>query len=299
MPKLADNPTRVRIALNNILYLTDFSAASEGALPCAKSLAMEYGAKLHVLHVLVPDVYATTTPELAAEVEEGQKQYAKAQMKKMETKLRDLSHQTRVDSGAFWPVLEDVIKQEHIDLIVAGTQGRTGVRKMLLGSVAEEVFRGSNIPVMTVGPGASAKPTLQMRCILYATDFSAASLAAIPYAFSFAEETQGRLILLHVIRQLRKEEMLGELSIADALHQLHAMVPADSMPWCRPDPMVIYGDPAEKIVEYAAEQAADVIVLGIRHGNHPGVTAHLGETTAHRVVSRATCPVLTVRGANG
>ncbi len=296
MPKLANNPSRTRIALNNILYLTDFSAPSASALPYAKSLAMEFGAKLHALHILTPDVYAATTPELAVEVEEGQKQYAKAQMKKVEAGLRDLPHVTRIESGAFWPGLENVINAAHADLIVVGTHGRTGVRKMLLGSIAEEVFRGSNIPVLTIGPGVSSKPTSQLRCILYATDFTPASLAAVPYAFSLAEETQARLLLLHIIRQLRKEEMLGELSIADALHQLHELVPADSMLWCRPDPSVGYGDPAERIIEIAAEQYADMIVLGIRHGNHASVTAHLGETTAHKVVSRATCPVLTVRG---
>jgi len=296
MPRVAENPTRARIALNNILYLTDFSPPSVAALPYAKSVAMEFGAKLHALHVLAPDGYAATTPELAFEVEEGQKQYAKAQMKKIDASLRDMAHVTRIESGAFWPGLEHVVKTSHIDMIVVGTHGRTGVRKMLLGSVAEEVFRGSNVPVLTVGPGVSSKPATQLRCILYGTDFSRASLAAVPYAFSLAEETQARLVLLHVIRQLRKEEMLGELSIADALHQLHELVPADSMLWCRPDPTVVYGDPAEKIVEFAAEQAADVIVLGIRHGDHASVTAHLSQTTAHKVVSRATCPVLTVRG---
>jgi len=297
MAKLANNPVRARIALNDILYLTDFSVPSEAALPYARVLAMEYGAKLHALHVLVPDVYAVTTPELAAEVEEGQEQYAKAQMKKIDAALRDLPHDTTIASGAFWPALEHAIHTNHIDLIVAGTHGRTGVRKMLLGSTAEEVFRGSKVPVLTIGPGVSAKPATQLRCILYATDFSAASLAAVPYALSFAEETQARLVLLHVIRQRRKGEMVGELSIADALHQLHEIMPADVALWCRPDPAVVYGDPAEQIVQFAAEQAADLIVLGIRHGRHASMTAHLGETTAHKVVARATCPVLTVRGA--
>lgn len=296
MTKLQGNPTQARIMLGNIVYLTDFSAASDAALPYAKNLALEYDAKVHAVHVLVSNAYAATTPDLATEVEEGQKQYAKAQMKKLDSSLREVSHVTRIEAGAFWPALEQVVETAHADLIVVGTHGRTGVRKMLLGSVAEEVFRRSNVPVMTIGPGASSAPTAQLKSILYATDFSPASLAAIPYAFSLAEETQSRLVLLHVIRQLKKEEMLGELSIADALHQLHEMVPADSMLWCRPDPAVAYGDPAEKIVEFAAEQAADMIVLGIRHSGHASLVAHVGETTAHKVIARATCPVLTVRG---
>ncbi len=297
MPETLQSQSRARIALKNILYLTDFSAPSELAFPYALGLARQYGAKLHVLNILVPDAFAVTTPELAIEVEEGQKQYADTQMKKIITRLHDLPHAARVHNGAFWPVLEKEIRDEHIDLIVVGTHGRTGVRKVLLGSTAEEVFRGSNVPVLTIGPGVSAfGPATQFRCIVYATDFTPASLAAVPYAFSLAEETQSRLVLLHVIRQLRKEEVLGGLSIADAMHQLSETIPPDAVLWCRPDPVVVYGDPAEKIVELACEQAADLIVMGIRPTGHASMSAHLGETTAHKVVSRAACPVLTVRG---
>jgi|SRR5579863_1915056 len=296
MPNLLDTQTRVRIALNNILYLTDFSVPSEAALPFAMNLTQEYGAKLHALHIMVPDAYAVATPELAVEVEEGQKQYAKTQMQKIDATLRDLPHATKIETGVFWAALEREIATEKIDLVVAGTHGRTGVRKLLLGSIAEEVFRRCNVPVLTIGPGACAfGPSTQVCCIVYATDFSPASLAAVPYAFSLAEETEARLLLVHVIRHLRKEEMLGELSVADAMHQLHEMVPADAVLRCRPEPTVIYGDPAEKLVELACEQAADLIVLGIRPTGHAGISAHLGENTAHKVVSRATCPVLTVR----
>lgn len=289
-----------RIALGNILYLTDFSEASKAALPFAIGLARGYGAKLHAVHILLPDSYAVTTPDLAAEVEEGQKQFARAEMHKLGSKLQDVKHETRVEAGnVFWIGLEHEIRRHHIDLIVVGTHGRTGVRKMLLGSVAEEVFRGCNIPVVTIGPGSGecVSDAARFGCVLFATDFTPASEEAAPYAISLAEGNESRLILLHVISRLRKEEMLGQLSIADAMHQLNGMVPRDAPLGCRPDPVVAYGDAAEKIVEIACERAADLIVLGIRHAGHGALAAHLRETTAHRVVATARCPVLTVRGS--
>jgi len=286
-----------RIALSNILYLTDFSEAAEAAFPFATALTRQYGGKLHVLHILTRDAYAVTTPDLAAEVEAGQKQYADSQMRKMAARMQGLPHETKVEAGvAFWQGLERELKRTHIDLIVVGTHGRQGIRKMLLGSTAEEVFRGAKVPVLTIGPGCGgAKEEGGFSCVLYATDFTPASVGGAPYAFSLAEENQARLILLHVVRHLRKEEMLGELSVADGIHQLNQMIPADANLWCKPDSIVTYGVPAEKILEIAQEQGADLIVLGVHHTGHAVMTAHLVETTAHQVVSQAACPVLTVR----
>src|SRR5277367_1735197 len=146
-----------RIALSNILYLTDFSEAAEAAFPFATALTRQYGGKLHVLHILTRDAYAVTTPDLAAEVEAGQKQYADSQMRKMAARMQGLPHETKVEAGvAFWQGLERELKRTHIDLIVVGTHGRQGIRKMLLGSTAEEVFRGARVPVLTIGPGCGS-----------------------------------------------------------------------------------------------------------------------------------------------
>ena len=88
-----------------------------------------------------------------------------------------------------------------------------------------------------------------------------------------------------------------EDSVANAMHQLYELVPPEAELWCRPEATVRFGNPAERILEAAMELEADLIVLGVRDAaGHLGAATHLERTTAHKVVARATCPVLTVRG---
>ena len=99
----------------------------------------------------------------------------------------DLSCEGLVGTGDIWIGLNDFIRQHASDLLVMGTIGRTGVRKILLGSVAEEAMRESRCPVLTVGPKSHAAEEIGFRQILYATDFSTDALVAAPYALAFAQ----------------------------------------------------------------------------------------------------------------
>jgi nucleotide-binding universal stress UspA family protein len=290
-----------RVTLNHILYLTDFSEPSEAALPFARAVAREYGAKIYTYHALIPAAYLYTTPELVSAGIEAQEEAAEQNMKRAEAQLTGLPHEMVVERAtAIWPSVEQAIKDYNADLIVLGTHGRTGAEKLLLGSVAEEVFRRSRVPVLTIGPGArpNAHAGAKFHRVLYATDFSKESLAAAPYAISMAEENQARLILLHVIRPsatpLSEREAQDVLS--NATFELHGIVPASAELWCTAEAIVRQGNPAEKILETAQEKGADLIVLGVRDAmGRLGAVTHLGRRTAHRVVAHARCPVLTVR----
>jgi len=66
--------------------------------------------------------------------------------------FKGIMHTELVREGEVADVLSDLVRQDHIDLIVLGTEGRTGLRKFLLGSVAEVVFRTAECPVLTLGP---------------------------------------------------------------------------------------------------------------------------------------------------
>lgn len=292
----------VRISLKNILYLTDFSEPSEAALPFAVSIAREYGAKVHAFHVLIPVGYTYMTPELTAAALEAEEEVARDNMRRVESHLVGLPHESVIERGVgIWPLLEEMIKEQAIDLIVLGTHGRTGAQKLLLGSVAEEVFRRSHVPVLTIGPAehGGAHKAAKFRRVLFATDFGAESLAAAPYAFSMAQENNAELILLHVMRhpEIPLTEREAEAAKTNVLAQLHEIVPAMAELWCRPEASVQTGDPAEQIVNVAKERHADLIVLGIRDKRgFMGAATHLGRATAHKVVAHATCPVLTVRG---
>ena len=292
----------VRVTLRNILYLTDFSEPSEAALPFAEAVAREYDAKVYALHVSMPVPMAYATPESTEAMIEGQEEWAQAEMQRVDSRLTGLPHATFVErGGAVWPPVEREINRNAIDLIVLGTHGRTGAQKLLLGSVAEEIFRRSNVPVLTIGPSArkGLHNGAKFHRVLFATDFTPESLAAAPYAISMAQENQARLILVHVMNepdQAPNGEVAEEVMV-NLTAQLHGLVPADAELWCRPEPLVMYGNPGERILEAAKEYNADLIVMGVRRSTgHLGAAIHLGRATAHKIVAHATCPVLTVRG---
>ena len=282
-----------RITLKNVLYLTDFSGFSEAALPFAIALARNYGASIHALHVLTPPI-----PEACREAIHADEALANAEMSKVRSQLADVAYDTAVVRGAdLWSAVEPVIKSDKIDLIVLGTHGRTGVPKLLLGSSAEEIFRRSSVPVLTIGPDIlKMHAGGRFRSVLFATDFSKSSVAAAPFAVSLAEENDAQLVLLNVMPESGMNHQ-SKVAIANVMHDLDELVPADAKMWCRPSAIVQYGDAADCILKTAAERGADLIVLGVRNAaRHLGAATHLERATAHKVVAHAPCPVLTVRG---
>jgi nucleotide-binding universal stress UspA family protein len=290
-----------QISLRNILFLTDFSEPSGAALPFAFSIARTYGATVHALHVLLPSPYVYMTPEASTILLSDQEDWAKAKMEKVEAQLKGVPRETMIERGiGVWPVLSEMLKKGDVDLIVLGTRGRTGLEKILLGSSAEEVFRRSPVPILTIGPTVrdGAHNAGRFRCVLFATDLQAASPAAAAYAVSLAQENQARLVLLHVLPKPanRKGDKSDEGSVAEALHRLHELVPAEAELWCRPEALVQHGDPAEQILAAAKENKAELIVLGA-HGMEgmAAITSHFARATAYKVIVNAPCPVLTVR----
>jgi nucleotide-binding universal stress UspA family protein len=292
-----------RIALSNILFATDFSPHSNMALPYALAMARQYGAKLYGAHVLPPDDYLFVAPDLRPAHVQLQEDLQREAVARLEEQIREVPHEALSGVGDIWSVLSRLIGEHDIGLLVVGTHGRTGARKLLMGSVAEKIFRQAACPVLSVGPNVSGKPSgkIQFQQILFATDLSEASLAALPYAISTAEEDQAELALLHVVEQPAAGIKNVEVVRANLIRRLEELVPAAAEPWCQVKCLVEFGrqfaPPAERILEVARDRAADLIVLGVRgsHGALSTVT-HLGQTTAQHIVALATCPVLTVRG---
>ena len=290
-----------RVKFTNVLFLTDFSEPSETALPFAIAIARAYGSNTFVLHVLMPDPLLYSMPASVALVEEVQEDAAKAGMQRISSQLEGLPHETVLEWGTgVRPSVVQALKSHGIDLIVAGTHGRTGAEKLLLGSVAEEIFRRSPVPVLTVGPAVSRgiHTAGRFHSVLFAIDFSSHSLAALPYALSLAQENQARLTLLHILPRDRTNDLgLKQTATAAALSKLTELIPAGTANWCRPEPLVESGEPASGILEIAKRQQADLIVLGVRNlAEHLGAATHLGRAIAHQIAAHAQCPVLTVRG---
>ena len=149
-----------RVPLKNILLATDFSAASEVALPQALKIAGQYGTTLYIAHVICPELVHFLPAESTVTIVEDARRLAQQNMEHLLSVASQagVSCQSLIGEGVIWDVLQDMIRENHIDLIVVGTRGRRGLGKLLLGSVAEEVFRLAPCPVLTVGP-----KTLEMR----------------------------------------------------------------------------------------------------------------------------------------
>jgi nucleotide-binding universal stress UspA family protein len=291
-----------RIALKNILFATDFSPCSNAALPYAFALARRYGVRLHAAYVKPNDAdLLFMSPETWPAVMEEEDKRIKLHIEELEKQIQGLPHEVLTPKGKVADALARIVEEHEIDLLVLGTHGRSGVGKLFLGSVAEEIFRRSTCPVLSVGPNVPSKPNngIQFHNIVFATDFSEDSLAALPYAIFLAEEDQAQLALLHVIEQPAAGIADLEEVKESLLRRLRELVPPEAEPWCHAECLLEFGrqfaPPAEQIVEVAGNHAADLIVLGLRpvHGAL-GLGTHLASTTA-QILTQAACPVLTVR----
>ena len=285
-----------RVSFENILFATDFSAISERAFPYAVAIARKYGAKIFVAHVVSVSPMPNSTPTLTLQELAAQAvREAKESMASFEARWKDVPHQTLIRRGEIWNTISDLVEENDIDLIICGTHGRRGVSKLLMGSVAEKIFRHAACPVLTVGPSVCGEieSIVDIHEILCPVDFTAESLAAVPHAISLAQEDQARLYLLNVTA--------GPVSAAaedDIKNRLQALVPEDARLWCEPRVFVDSGNATDRILALADELAVDLLVLGTKGaGRLAAATTRLAMTTASTLISRAACPVLTIRGA--
>lgn len=292
-----------RIAINNILFATDFSTHSNAALPYVLAVARQYEAKVFGAHVVPSEDYLFSAPDSWPTHSQPEEQLQHEIATRLEDQLQGVAHETLVGVGDVWTVLSQFIGEHEIDLIVVGTHGRTGARKLLMGSIAEKIFRQATCPVLSIGPNVPGKPDgeVQFRQILFATSFGEESLAALPYAVSLAEEHQSQLALLHIVEQPAAGVFDVEAVKASLMRRLQELAPSEAEPWCSVECLVEFrrltARSDERILEIARDRAADLIVLGVKpaHGGVSTVT-HLTHTTAQYIVAHATCPVLTVRG---
>jgi len=288
---------RTRITVKNILFATDFSAAADAAAPIAIQIARRYGAKVYGVHVNRFDDYTAAAPNAWAAMAEAAERENKEDAGRLNKQLQDIEHEVVVGEGKIWEVMSDLIEQKEIDLVVVGTRGRTGLGKAILGSVAEQILRQSPCPVLTVGPHVNlwSDEYAKMREILYSTDLATDTPIAAPYAISLAQENQAHLVLLHVIEDPKAGDLVDSPEVVDFKERkLQQLVSQQAGLWCDPTYIVEQGPAAEKILDVAKRRHTDLIVLGARPAK--GLATHLNIGTVHRVVSQATCPVLTVRG---
>ena len=294
MPTVQASP---RLILNKVLVPTDFSEASERVLAYARAFSEDYGAKIYISHAVnpTPPIFVPMEPipiDLDAEWQDAQARLNRFEANQL---LNGTRHETILGRGEAWNVIEDVIRQHSIDLVLLGTRGKHGLKKLLFGSGAEQIFRHADCPVLTVGPNVKVADgdIAGFRHIVFATDFSAGSLHALPYALSLAEENQATLSFLHVMPIAIPQE---QAPVAEVIRKrLQVLIPSDAEDWCHPSAIVNFAFPSEGILHVAEEQSADLIVMGV-HKRALRAASHLPWAIAYEVICHAHCPVLTVRG---
>lgn len=288
--------SQTRLLLKNILFATDFSETSRNALPLATALARHYQSTLILANVL-EEVPITSIPmdRLPAEIE-GERTVAEERVVELlkSELFRDLKTEVAIEPGFIWPVLAKMMQDRKIDLVILGTHGRGPIKRLLLGSVAEEICRHAPCPVITVGP--HVKPATEMERIdkiLFATDFSDGSVHALYYALALAEEHDARVILLHVVQAPTMPTSATDEMIAASDMKLRSLITPESQPAKRPVFVTLLGPPANQILALANREQVDLIVMGM---HKPGAFAsHWPFEVAGQVIARASCPVLSVR----
>lgn len=287
-------------SFQRILLATDFAAESEAARDHAAALAASHGAELHVLyvHVLLQDVYGWTgypgLAEFEKDVEEEVARTVKANASKIPRPegVRIVEATERDASAA--PAILRYAAEHAIDLIVVGTHQRRGVPRLFMGSVAAEVVRAAPLPVLVVAPGHGVASTPE--CIFAAVDFSDPSLAALRCAAELAQAQGAQLIVAHVVDSMALPPYFDaeffEAGRDQAWDSLGDFVNQAQLP-VKPELVVSVGRVHERLVELAAEHAADLMVMGSL--GLTGLDRLLLGSVTERVLRSAPCPVLAHR----
>lgn len=302
------------VAVDRILCPVDLSPCSRTALLHALALARWYEATVTVLHVFQQvAVVDTSAAALGAGIYAPPVALADVDRAAVERRLAEFVAATPGAAGVTVCVRDGVNVREEIlreageiaaDLLVLGSHGLTGLKRLVLGSTAENVLRHAATPVLIVPAHAADAPAagVPFRRIVCAVDFDADSYRALRYAFDLAQESEAQLTLLHAVEMpavhVGAEDLTVDLeSVREtvrgaARERLRALVPEAVRAACTVHAEVAEGNAHDVILHTADEGRADLIIMGVR--SRDAVDVALFGSHTHAVVRAAHCPVLTV-----
>jgi nucleotide-binding universal stress UspA family protein len=296
----------------SVLIVTDFSEASEKALRHSLALARFYGSRFCLAHVVSSLGLTMAGPGAIAACEEAVLRDA-AQLEASLVRtgaLTGIQYKFIVRQGELWPELREIIREESTDLLVVGTHGRQGVGKLFFGSVAEQIFRQADCPVLTFGPCSHDRPWFDTSSahptFLFATDFGHASLRGLPQAIAAANQFGAKLAFLSIIpatsshtdENLRNWHEDPRIRTHERLSQLADNAGLDTKPQLYVE-FESERPVSEKILETAEKLGANLIIMGLHDSVHTGIISHLDLATTYDVVCQAGSPVLTVNCSSG
>jgi nucleotide-binding universal stress UspA family protein len=296
----------------SILIATDFSEASEKALRYSLALARFYESKFCLAHVVSSLGLTMAGPGAIAACDEATSRDV-ADLENLLTQtgaLAGIQYKFIVRHGELWPELREIIREESTDLLVVGTHGRHGVGKLFFGSVAEQIFRQADCPVLTFGPHTGGGPWFGTPSthptFLFATDFGHTSLHVLPQAIAAANQFGAKLAFLSIIpaapsstdQALTDWQADARMRTLQRLTELADNAGLDTRP-------ELYAEfesgraASEKILETADKLRADLIIMGLHDSAHAGIVSHLDFATTYDVICQAGSPVLTVNYSSG
>ena len=298
----------MRMQFKNILCATDFSDFSNRTVKYGIALSNEFDSKLFVCHII-----DLSSVAIYGEFQLDPVGLQDRIMNDANEQLQELiggqqiNWEPLISVGHAADEISRIVEEQNIDLVISATRGRSGLKRLILGSVTERLMRTLSCPLLVVhSPDkafvASDDQEVIINRILIGCDFSPDSDVAFEHGLSLAQEFQSELHLAHVIetsiyQQLHKtespvEEELQQEIQTRLIQKLQDMVPEEARNWCKPQTSLLDGHPYEELVNYAVKNKIDMIVLGTR--GHGLVKSLLVGSTTDRVVRNAPCPVLSV-----
>ncbi|MFC4248960.1 universal stress protein [Natribaculum luteum] len=273
-----------------ILVATDGSDVATTAAEQGLAMAADLDATIHVLSVADvrdDDAWSSVRERWRADCREYVDDVS------ADAAERDVPVETEIREGK--PTLEilDYADDVDADLLVMGTHGRTGLQRLLLGSVAISVIRDASRPVLTVGPTVRDGPR-RFDDVVVATDGRPGVGAAVDAGIALAEAYGATVHALSVVDDTHSHiDVVREEfeRIADQSTREVAVRAADrGVGTVR---ATEYGRPSDEIISYARDHDADVVVMGTE--SRTELERFVLGSASQRVVSGASVPVLTVR----
>ena len=284
-----------------ILLSTDGSEFSEGAVREAIKLAKKCSSKLTVLSVI------DTNPEfdaLAPQIMEKKEKAARQNLDAVQARARqegvDCETIIREGEEPYKYIVDEAIKKKST-MLVMGRRGRTGLKRLVMGSVTARVIGHAPCNVLVVPRAAQ----LEFKNIVVATDGSKYSAAAASEAIGLAKRNGSALTVIAVVPSelmtptdidftMTQRELIAEKELHEAEKNAKAVKEAAQKEGVAVKAFVLSGKPADAIIETAQDKNADLIVLG-SHGR-TGIERLLMGSVAERVIVTASCAVLVVKG---
>jgi nucleotide-binding universal stress UspA family protein len=286
------------LKIKRILFATDFLECSRLALDYAVAFAHQFKATMVLLHAI----------ELPSPAKEAEKVTSRPSLSRIAAEERleafaaglrrtGLEVDTFVHDGTPCQVILNEVKGHAPDLLVLGVHGiHRGVGHLMIGSNTEKILLTVSCPTLSVGAHVLGGVDLSLKLteILYCSDFTPEAATAASYAVLLGRAFGIPVDVCHLASTPFDQDPKSAQKVAeDYCEALRRAMPEAADPWCTPGFHLKHGLELDQILERAEAETAGLIVLGVRTESHLG--RHLHTSLAYQLLTRAACPVLSIR----